>query len=166
MRLLSECFPLLIGIGPMRYDAEAVARMAEAFDPFHQRGERYAFISIQPQGSVAPGPSERKLIMDWVGSPSVRIHAAQLCVGSAAVVDSALMRGALTALLWIWKPPFPVEPVATPVRGIDYCLDRLAACGVSLPDDPRRLAARAEAQLAVVLRGSASSSSVRRATRL
>ena len=43
MRLLSECFPLLIGIGPMRYDAEAVARMAEAFDPFHQRGERYAF---------------------------------------------------------------------------------------------------------------------------
>jgi hypothetical protein len=151
MRLLAECFPLLIGIAPERYDAAAVQRMHEAFEPFYRRGQRYALLSIQPRGSVAPGAKERKMLIDWVGSPRVQEYASRLCVGAAAVVDGALMRGALTAVLWVWKPPFPLHAAATVSDGIDHCVERLVAAGVPLPADLRELQARGERLLEAAL---------------
>jgi hypothetical protein len=156
MRLLAGCFPLLIGIAPERYDAAAVQGMHDAFEPYYRRGQRYALLSIQPRGSVAPGAKERKMLMDWVGSPRVLEYASRLCVGAAAVVDGAMMRGALTAVLWVWKPPFPLHAAATVSEGIDHCVQRLVAAGVPLPAHAPELQIRAartlEAALAEVRR--------------
>ena len=91
------------------------------------------------------------MLMDWVGSPRVLEHASRLCVGAAAVVDGALMRGALTAVLWVWKPPFPLHAAATVPEGIDHCLRRLAGAGVPLPVDSIELQARAERALEAAL---------------
>jgi hypothetical protein len=151
MRLLAECFPLLICIAPKRYDAAAVQCLEDVFEPYFRRGQRYALLSIQPKGSVAPGAKERKMLMDWVGSPRVLEYASRLCVGAAAVVDGALMRGALTAVLWVWKPPFPLHAAGTAAEGIDHCLQRLVAAGVLLPADSRGLQSRAERTLEAAL---------------
>jgi hypothetical protein len=151
MRLLSECFPLLVGIAPSRYDADAIRRMSEAFEPYFVRGERYAYVSIQLPDASHPGAVERKLLMDWVELPRVREHAAALCVGAAAVVDGTLMRGALTALLWFWKPPFPLETMRTSEEGISFCLNRLVAAKLVLPEAVPGMKARAGRMLGAAL---------------
>lgn len=139
MRIHAETFPLLVYVPPKQYDAAAVRLMAELFRPFHLRGERYTLLAAQRKDAVVPGAAERKLIYDWIDSPEVRAYASKLCVGSAAVVDSVLMRGALTALLWFWKPPFPLEPVATPAAGTDFCMGRLLDARIPLPTTPADL---------------------------
>jgi hypothetical protein len=153
MRVLGDCFPLLLGVAPLRYDAASVRQMSEAFEGYFRRGERYALVSVQPQGSAPPSPTERKALMEWLGSPRVRQYSGQLCIASAAVMENALMRGALTAVLWFWKPPFPLEVVKTPERGIDYCIEQLERQGARLPASPGALASRASRVLASALYG-------------
>jgi hypothetical protein len=151
MRVLDECFPLLIGVAPARYDALALRQLKDAFERYFERGQLYAFVSVQPEGSAAPGAAERRLLMQWLESPRVQHYSRELCVGSAAVLDGAPMRGALTAILWFWKPPFPLEVVKTPEVGIDYCIAQLAERGVALPTSKPVLGARAVHVLAAAL---------------
>jgi hypothetical protein len=160
MRLLADTFPLLVGVGPKRYDEAGVRERAAAFEPHFQAGKRYAFVCVQPAGTATPGAHERKLILDWADSPRVRRYAKELCVSAATVVDGAVLRGALTAILWFWRPPFPMKAVATPQLGMDYCLDQLTRAGVSLPVSSEALRARAEAQLDAALRLPVSAASV------
>jgi hypothetical protein len=63
------------------------------------------------------------------------------------------MRGALTAILWFWKPPFPLEVVKTPEQGIDYCIAQLSKRGIALPTSPLGLGAHAVRLLASALAG-------------
>lgn len=151
MLVLRECFPLLIGVAPERYSAGTIQQLADSFEVHFRRREPYAFVSVQPEGSIPPGPSERKLLMQWLTSDRVRECAAELCVGAAAVVDSTIMRGALTALLWFWKPPFQLEIVKSPEQGFAHCIQRLQQCGVPLPTDAAALSLRAERALAAAL---------------
>lgn len=144
MRVFADTFPLLVAVAPRRWDAEAVKRMSDAFDVYFQRGERYAVISIQPDDSITPGPTERRLVLDWLESPRVRRYAGELCVGAATIMHGALMRGAFTAVLWFWKPPFPMETVPTVARAVDYCVERLRAAGVKVPADSAELTERVE----------------------
>lgn len=144
MRVYGDVFPLLVAVGPSQYDATAVKRLAESFEEYFQRGERYAVISIQPEGSVTPGASERKMMLDWLESPRVRHYAGELCVGAATIMNGRLMRGAFTAVLWFWRPPFPMETVPTVARGVEYCVERLRAAGVRPPASPAQLTRRVE----------------------
>lgn len=132
MRILDDTFPLLVAIGPKKYDQEAVDLMSRAYEPYFKRNERYALISVAPRDASMPGPKERKLITDWTNSARVRDCSARLCIGSATVVPNTLARGALTALLWFWTPPSPLQPVATVDEALDYCLGRLRAEGLPL----------------------------------
>ena len=151
MRVLGDTFPLLVAVGPRRYDVESVKRMADAFEVYFQRGERYAVISIQPEDSITPGAAERRLMLDWLESPRVRRYAGTLCVGAATIMEGALMRGAFTAVLWFWRPPFPMETVATVERAVDYCVERLRASGVSVPAEPPVLKERIERLIATTI---------------
>jgi hypothetical protein len=133
MRVLGETFPLLISVGPQRYDAAVVARMAEQFEPFFQQGKRYSVLYVQPRGAVNPGAHERKLITDWSDSPRVREFTEKLCVGTAVVLPNPILRGALTAMMWVWKPVVRIDPVDSVTAGIERCLKNLATAGVALP---------------------------------
>lgn len=151
MLVLGECFPLLIGVAPMRYDASTIRQLTDSFEGYFQKRERYAFMSVQPRGSIPPGPAERKLLMQWLSSERVRRCSADLCVGSAAVVDNTVMRGALTALLWFWQPPFPLEVVKAPEQGIAHCIELLQKRGLVQPDGAATLSASAARALAAAL---------------
>ena len=151
MRVFGECFPVLVNVAPRRYDAAAVRGWSDAFEQYFQRGERYAVISIQPEGSVTPGAAERKLMLDWLESPRVRRCSGELCVGAATIVHGRLMRGALTAVLWFWRPPFPMETVATVAEAVDYSVERLRAAGVRLSAEPAELLERVEGLIAAAI---------------
>jgi hypothetical protein len=107
--------------------------MLAGFERYFLRGERYALISYTAEGGGLPGACDRKRIAEWANQPRVRALSARLCVGSAPVVQSALMRGTMTALLWFWEPACPLRLATTPTEAIDWCLDRLEEEGVSVP---------------------------------
>ena len=96
------------------------------------RGERYALIVCSPIKSEM-GAKERKLITDWSNKPHVREKSRALCVASSTVVRNPLHRGALTAILWLWKPAAPHEASPTPEAAVDWCLERLEAASMPLP---------------------------------
>lgn len=133
MRLMGETFPLLVHVGPMEYTEDSVRQMADLYEEYFERGERYAVLSLQPKFSRIPGPRERKLITDWTMSPRVAEATRTLCVASATVLPNALVRGVFTAMLWIWSPPVPVKPVARVEEGLDHCLAGLGRAGLKLP---------------------------------
>jgi hypothetical protein len=54
-------------------------------------------------------------------------------VGVAAVVPSAIMRGALSAIMLVGKPPTPLSAGSTAEHGLDFCFARIAEAGLPLP---------------------------------
>jgi hypothetical protein len=144
IRFVEDYWPLLLSVGPRVWDERTVADMAAGYERYFERGERYALISGSPRESSI-GARERKLITDWTNLPRVRERSGALCVGSATIVRNALSRGALTAILWIWKPASPHLAAATSDEAIDYCLGQLSSAGVRLngaPESIRRGAQR------------------------
>ena len=99
--------------------------MADGFERYFARGERYAVLSTSPRNAKVPAHAERKMIGEWANHPRVRDFSKRLCIGSAAVVHNALSRAALSIITAIWKPPLPLEIVPTFERGLDYCLQRI-----------------------------------------
>ena len=67
-----------------------------------------------------PNARARKRIADWADAPRVRELSKKLCVASATVVAGPISRGALTAIMWLWKPASPHKAVANPSEAIDY----------------------------------------------
>jgi len=128
-------WPLLITMGPATWTERNVAEMAEGFERYFLRGERYALISASPRDSVMAA-RERKLVTDWTNTARVRDRSRELCVGSATIVRSALARGALTAMMWIWKPASPHLAVANTEEALDFTLAQLAAASISLELSP------------------------------
>lgn len=131
--LIGEYFPLLIHVQPVEYSRETVAAMAADFEVYFDRGDRYFVVTVPPKGAIKPGAKERGLVADWVNSPRVAEYGRRLCIGSASVLESGFERGLLTALLWAWRPPFPLEVFGTVEAALDHAVARLRAESLSLP---------------------------------
>ena len=132
MRFVDTTFPLVVAVGSNVYDRSEFDSMTRGFETYFERGERYAVLTYTPEGPSLPDARYRKLIADWANEPRVRELSRKLCVGSATVVQSQLVRGALTAILWLWTPPTPHRIVGTPREGVEWCLDRLLPSGISI----------------------------------
>jgi hypothetical protein len=132
-------WPLLVQVSPSVYDRATIEQMQNSFERYFRRGEKYAVITVSPKGSHPPGAQERKAIAEWANSPRIRDYSKALCVASASVMESALMRGALTAMLWIWTPPSPHKAVSTLDEALNFTLDNLAQSAVPLPRGPNAL---------------------------
>ena len=136
-------WPLLITMGPDIWTEQNVTEMADGFERYFARGERYALITASPRDSVMAA-RERKRVTDWSNTARVRDRSGELCVGSATIVRSALARGALTAIMWIWKPASPHLAVADTNEAMDYALAQLAAAGIALELSPKVMRREAE----------------------
>lgn len=144
VRFVEDLFPLLISVGPTDgFDAHQVELMAAYYTRLFKRGKRYSVLSCSPKDGLPTNARGRKLIVDWAQSKEVRENSAKLCVGSATVVSNALSRGALTAILWVWSPAAPHLPCATVEEGLDWCLQRLRASHVAMPEEPDEMRRRA-----------------------
>jgi len=147
IRFIDDCFPLIISIGPRIWQDSTIDDMAAGYERYFARGERYTLVSASPQGYVF-GAKHRKQVADWSNSARVRQKSGELCLGSATLARDALSRGALTAILWLFKPASPHQAVATPEEGVDWCIAKLQDAGVALPRSAAGLRSSALAHLA------------------
>lgn len=147
-RFVLDAFPLIVCVSPRKHGTDTIERMAEGYERLFARGERYALISATPRDADGMGARERKQIADWANSPRVRSASKELCVGSATIVGNALARGALTAILWLWKPSSPHQVFTANDEAIDWCLGQLEAARVRQPQG----AAATRAQVRALLR--------------
>lgn len=140
---IDDELPLIICISPRRHDERAIRMLGEGYERYFARGKKYALISATPRDAIPMGARERKAVADWAGSARVRQKSGELCVGSATIVKDAIAKGALTAILWLWKPANPHHVTTTPEDAVDWCIAQLQAAGVPLPSDPSEMRRRA-----------------------
>jgi hypothetical protein len=94
---------------------------------------------------IAPA-SQRKHAAEWIKSTEALVRLASL--GGACVTPSSILRGIVTAILWIYRPPNPTEFFATRQQAVLHALAQLEAARVPLPQRLVDLRARLAAQLA------------------
>lgn len=92
------------------------------------QGKPYAVLFDASEAGV-PSSAQRKLQADFMRDNAVLIGA--LCVGGAFVIQSTLVRGALTAILWLQPMPFRHVIVGTVAEGEAWCRGRLTAAGTA-----------------------------------
>jgi hypothetical protein len=132
MRFLDSCFPLLVCVSGVRFDATEVRDLADGFETYFERAERYALLFVPGAGAELPGAQERKLISTWADHPRTLELSRRFCVGTAVLVENVLARAALTALMAFRDGASKAESVATIDKGLDYCLGRIKDAGLQL----------------------------------
>ena len=95
------------------------------------QGKRYAIVVDFPLNVALMRAAERRLVADWWlprKDAIMRVNAL-----TVTVLQSALLRGAYTALLWMVQPPNPQGVAASVPEGIRMCVAQLEREGVSIP---------------------------------
>jgi hypothetical protein len=79
-------------------------------------GQRLLIIDATHAGSTPP--TQRRLQAEWMSLHADRLRA--LTVGVAFIIPSSVVRGFLTAILWIQPLPCPHEVCATLEQALDW----------------------------------------------
>ncbi len=95
-----------------------------AYRAFLERGTRYVVL-LDASNATVPTPPQRRLQAEFIRIDKPRL--AVQCLGGAFVIQSAVVRGGLTAILWLQPLPFDYVLVKTLAEGEAWCRDRLAA---------------------------------------
>jgi hypothetical protein len=134
VRFIETAYPVIVLVGDRTIDEAEIRTLDGNFRRYFHAGKRYAILTAVPPNTSYLDAKGRKLISDWAKQRDVSEFSRKLCVGTATVITSALARGAYTALMWIWTPTTPVQPVSSVTEGIDYCFERLRIEKVALPE--------------------------------
>lgn len=133
MELITDLKPLLFFVAPTHFDATIINEMDRLFRRLWATGERYGVVTVPNPAGYSISPRERKLVGEWASQKYVQETSKRVCVGSAVVSASMFERGALTAILWLWRPPYPLGYYADRESAIESVLGHLTSAGVSLP---------------------------------
>lgn len=106
-------WPLVIIASPGGRDPESIDQDSfyAEFHRFSERDER-AFFVHDLRGVQRMDAARRRRFVQWskLHSPTAR----KLIIGYAVVVDSKLMAGVVTAVLWLMCPPAPMRVFSNP----------------------------------------------------
>lgn len=136
-----DLHPLVLVDMPARFDLEDLAKFTRAIDALYVRGGRFSTLVDSRAVVSVPDAAVRKRLADWQNETRERI--AKHNVFTATVTDSALVRGAMTAIHWIFRPPNEQVTVASYPEGFRRCMAALEAEGVALPQALVRVRAAA-----------------------
>ncbi|MFO0692687.1 MAG: hypothetical protein U0230_03965 [Polyangiales bacterium] len=131
-------WPLLITIMPATFGPPDVDRYIAEIDALYKRRERFAsFVDTTGLASL-PGANERKRLAEWQNETIDLIG--RYNVVTTTVVASPLMRGALTAMNWLFRPPNEQVAVASASEGFAICIDRMRKNGLPITPSAELLA--------------------------
>jgi hypothetical protein len=126
----SAALPLVLFRGSGAWDEQDVEALRAGFSNQWATGKKFAVLALYSPTTQPPDARARRLLVDWLNSPQTHDRTKALCVGAVSVVPSAIVRGAITAIQWAWKPPvtFLVQP--TTDRALELAVELLTASGV------------------------------------
>jgi hypothetical protein len=129
---------------------EHLDRQTAMIDDAIARGHR-SYLIIAAQGDHRPSPEVRKLQAEWMEQHREAI--ATTSIGISFVIDSPLVRGALTAIFWVTGSPVPYKVHSSLAEALAHGVAVCQQHGVALPEEALRpdVAERAELALARVL---------------
>jgi hypothetical protein len=133
-----HAWPLLITVVPAVFEAGDVEPYILEVEALYRRGERFASLVDTSALSSLPGAAERKRFADWQNSTKDAIK--RYNVFTAIVVRSPVMRSALTAMNWVFRPPNEQVAVPSFADAFVRCIDKLRADGHPAPPEFERMA--------------------------
>lgn len=134
-----ERWPLVVIVVGEELSRRELPELEREIDAVYLRNERFATLVDCSAVRSMPDASTRKRLAEWQNETRGKI--ARLNVLSATVIDSAVVRGAMTAMNWIFQPPNRQVTVATFAEALEACVLALRAEGLKLPrglDRPSR----------------------------
>jgi hypothetical protein len=93
--------------------------------------ERYVLLVDASGLTQTVPPKTRKIVGDWIRANLSRCITWN--VGASVLMQSGLIRGAFTALMWLARPPVPLEFPATYAAGLAWCIARLERESIYVP---------------------------------
>ena len=106
-------WPIIKVTPPTNVSDEDIINALEEFVDYitnQKKGERYGVV-LDLRNTKGITVRQRKMITD--NMDGMKDYARLYCAGSAMVFDSPLLRGMLTAIFWITKPPYPTQVFKT-----------------------------------------------------
>jgi hypothetical protein len=111
-----------------------LARLALNLREVIRAGTKTTLVLDTTHAPIPASAKCRQMQAEWL-----RAHNEELrlcCVGTAFVFQSTLIRGAVTAVLWLQSLPYEYTLVATRYEAQAWCIKQLALAGVSLGQQP------------------------------
>jgi hypothetical protein len=117
----------------------AFAYIEQIWRECQRNREKCSLITDASRPQALPPASQRKIAGDWAkGTAELQKI---VSVGGACVTPSSIIRGIITAILWIYKPETPVAFFATRDEAMLQAIQWLDEAGVKLPPRLRELRA-------------------------
>ncbi len=96
-----------------------------------QVGRSPLVYTIQDNTGFAPaGAAERKVLGEWMAQEFELLHACSIGVGF--VIDSAMVRGALTAVFWLSRLPSPYRVHPTLQEALRIAIEQVDGAGLAV----------------------------------
>jgi hypothetical protein len=103
-------------------DQSIVDFMGSYFEFLESKKERYAVVMDLTQRTNMT-KSQRKILID--GMNKRKEFTRQYSAGTAVVFSSAVIRGILMSLFWLFEPNYPMEICNTIEEALSWCQDQI-----------------------------------------
>lgn len=123
-------FPLVRLNLPSAFTLDTLRELTEGYDALFARKSKFMVVcDLRPMASV-PDAIVRRAVAEYFNRADVRSLQARYQLGSANIIASPLVRAGVTALLWLWEPPLPLDTVATEEEALASARKRLVDAGL------------------------------------
>ena len=129
----SSLFPLVIQRFGRDVHDDDLENMIRRFQVLFHGGRRYALLVYCEEEANVMTARQRKRVSQWYRECADQVR--RINVGTAVVIESALVRGAMTAFNWLVEPVAQQRNVATIHEGLEYCIRCLEAAGIEVPPE-------------------------------
>jgi hypothetical protein len=129
----SSLFPLVIERFGRDVSDEDIESMIRKFQVMLHGGRRYALLVYCEENANVMGARQRRRVSDWYREVADQVR--RINVGTAVVIESSMVRGAMTALNWLIEPIAQQRNVANLHEGIDYCIRCLEGAQIQVPHE-------------------------------
>ena len=100
----------------------------QKFEGLFARRDRYLFLIDATKATKIPSAGARHTIGKWQNDHQA--DSKRWCAGGVILVASALVRGAVTAMSWVHKPPVPQYFPPTRKEGVEWCIKTAEEAGL------------------------------------
>lgn len=116
-------WPLVVTVMRDSIHEADVADMIARYDRMLRLRQRYVALVDLTDMARPPGANERRMLAEWSKARDTELSTYSL--GYAIIVPNMMIRGALTALMWLHKTASPEVFVPDAERGLAWCIQAL-----------------------------------------